>query len=824
MSGGARSPADARDARRRAARRPNLVYEPKYDGIRALVADHAPGGRRRREVAIASRLGNDKTAQFPEIVAALDRWGAGGARRRSLLDGEIVALDPGGPAGRASSACRIASTSAARASRGAPAKARGASWPSICCATATRTCARSPWPSGGCGSRRCSPGREGRRRFASRGRCAGDGDALMAEARAEGWEGIVAKDARSTYRSGRRTLEWRKLKLVKRQELVVGGFTEPRGSRSALRRAAGGRCPRPGRAALRGARRRRLQRGRAGPRGAPLATPARRRAPFDERSRRPTSGRTGCVPGWSSRCKFAELDRRRATSATRSTSACATTSSPGRAREEPAERRRPPAAAPASARRERRPPPAAGRARAARRPRRDRGARGTGRLELPGGRVLELGNLNKPLWPKLGLTKGDLLRYYVDGRAAPPAGGARPAAGHEAAARRRRRAVLLPAPRARRGAAGRARRGRSPATRRPAGFIGGSLATLLYMTQLAVILAGPVVRAHRSPAEMDFAAIDLDPMDGAPFSRVRDVARWVKRRARPPGGDRLPQDVGRERPAHLPADAARARPYEAGMLFCRISPSWSRPATREAATVERAVKKRDPTTVYVDYLQNVPGKTLACAYSARASDYAGASTPLAWDELDDGPRPAATSPSRPSPRACARSATSGSPCGARRASTSRRRSTGSRPSAARRNGAEPARARRERSLPAETGGTSTRDNFCPSKAPAMRSKISFRACSPSPYSPAIAARAEDDDAPTGSSRRGGHQGAHGERSPHRQDRDHARHLHLRALREAGAHDGRELRGPRARHPPLGRIPRRQLATRSRSTTVSSSTV
>jgi bifunctional non-homologous end joining protein LigD len=47
------------------------------------------------------------------------------------------------------------------------------------------------------------------------------------------------------------------------------------------------------------------------------------------------------------------------------------------------------------------------------------------------------------------------------------------------------------------------------------------------------------------------------------------------------------------------------------------------------------VKKRDVTSVYVDYLQNVPGKTLACAYSARASDYAGASTPLSWTELDD---------------------------------------------------------------------------------------------------------------------------------------------------------------------------------------------
>ncbi len=53
----------------------------------------------------------------------------------------------------------------------------------------------------------------------------------MAEAEARGWEGLVVKDARSPYRPGRRTLEWRKMKLLKRAELVVGGFTEPRGAR-----------------------------------------------------------------------------------------------------------------------------------------------------------------------------------------------------------------------------------------------------------------------------------------------------------------------------------------------------------------------------------------------------------------------------------------------------------------------------------------------------------------------------------------------------------------------------------------------------------------
>ena len=62
-----------------------------------------PGAGAAAEVAIASRLGNDKTAQFPEIVAALARWG-GRAAPVGLLDGEIVALDDGGPAGGLSAA------------------------------------------------------------------------------------------------------------------------------------------------------------------------------------------------------------------------------------------------------------------------------------------------------------------------------------------------------------------------------------------------------------------------------------------------------------------------------------------------------------------------------------------------------------------------------------------------------------------------------------------------------------------------------------------------------------------------------------------------
>jgi len=55
----------------------------------------------------------------------------------------------------------------------------------------------------------------------------------------------------------------------------------------------------------------------------------------------------------------------------------------------------------------------------------------------------------------------------------------------------------------------------------------------------------------------------------------------------------------------------------------------------QQATIERSVAARG-RRVYVDCLQNIPGKTLAAAYSARASDYAGVSTPLAWGEVDEG--------------------------------------------------------------------------------------------------------------------------------------------------------------------------------------------
>jgi bifunctional non-homologous end joining protein LigD len=79
--------------------------------------------------------------------------------------------------------------------------------------------------------------------------------------------------------------------------------------------------------------------------------------------------------------------------------------------------------------------------------------------------------------------------------------------------------------------------------------------------------------------------------------------------------------------------------YESGMLFCQIVATVIAAKHPKVATVERTVRARPKGTVYVDFLQNILGKTLATAYSARASAFAGVSTPLRWDELDEAIAP-----------------------------------------------------------------------------------------------------------------------------------------------------------------------------------------
>ena len=135
---------------------------------------------------------------------------------------------------------------------------------------------------------------------------------------------------------------------------------------------------------------------------------------------------------------------------------------------------------------------------------------------------------------------------------------------------------------------------------------------------------------HRGPRSH---SISIRP-DDLPFEKVLDVARWIRDELETLGVLGLPKTSGASG-LHIYIPLAPGTPYESGLLFCQLVATVVAEKHPKAATVERAVRGRGQR-VYVDYLQNIEGKTLASAYSARASDYAGVSTPLTWQEVDDG--------------------------------------------------------------------------------------------------------------------------------------------------------------------------------------------
>jgi bifunctional non-homologous end joining protein LigD len=171
----------------------------------------------------------------------------------------------------------------------------------------------------------------------------------------------------------------------------------------------------------------------------------------------------------------------------------------------------------------------------------------------------------------------------------------------------------------------------------PSRFVGGSLLTLLYMAQLAVISQDPWFSTIHAPDEPDHLAFDLDPMPGVAFGRVRDVARWVHDELEKLDIPHALKTSGASG-LYIYVPVLRGTTYESGRLFAQIVATVVAAKHPTVATVERSVDVRGQK-VYIDYLQNVHGKTLATAYSVRASEFAGVSTPITWKELDDAVKP-----------------------------------------------------------------------------------------------------------------------------------------------------------------------------------------
>ena len=644
---------------------PRSVYEPKYDGIRAIVLVE-PGSPPR--VRIWSRNGNEKSAQFPELVSALSAW-AGTLDGPVVLDGEVVALDDHGVAAGFQRLQGRINVSVPGYRSSAPHQTAEEQPAALVAFDLLRD---------GDLDLRALPLTD--RRAALEARCAdmgspllrvseqavGDGRALYQRADAEGWEGLVVKRAAGPYRAGKRSPEWQKLKIQLQDEFVVGGWTGPRGARSHFGALILGTAEAKGGLTYVGD----VGTGFSGAELARVAglldALATDTCPFVVP---PKTLQTAhwVKPGLVAQVRYTEMtdegrlrhpvylglrDDKRAASVRAPKGRRVV--HPLRSVAAPAGKVEAPAAKPAAKAK------VAGAK--AKTTRKRAGAlvdplaawtadadavvaqiddlqrrKKHGKLALPNGDSVDVTNLGKVFWPEGTRTKGDLLRYYT--RVAPlllPVVDRRPLvmkrlpSGVDGPSFYQHRAPEPVPPGV--------HIATLPDDDVPARLIGGSLTTLLYMAQLASISMDPFFSTVDALATPDQVAIDLDPQPGATFAHILEVARWVHEILDRVGVTGFPKTSGSEG-LHIFIPLRPGTPYQAGMLFCQIVATVIATAHPKVATVERTVRKRKPGTIYVDYLQNIEGKTLACAYSARASRFAGVSAPLTWDEVHGNAHP-----------------------------------------------------------------------------------------------------------------------------------------------------------------------------------------
>jgi bifunctional non-homologous end joining protein LigD len=260
---------------------------------------------------------------------------------------------------------------------------------------------------------------------------------------------------------------------------------------------------------------------------------------------------------------------------------------------------------------------------------------GDGTLTLDRGKRLEVSNLRKVFFPKRGQTKGDLMRYYA--RVAPailPAIADRPLVlkrfpnGVGGESFYQQKAPQDPPP----GVRVEPVSDEGLTTQRR--LIGGDLTTLLYLVQLGAISVDPWHSRVASVGSADYAIIDLDPGPRSTFKRVVQVARWVKEELDTFGLEGIPKTSGASG-IHIVLPLERDTPNESARLVAELIATQVTERHPKETTIHRWVQSRPVSSVYVDYLQNIRGKTVASVYAARAEQDATVSTPLRWDELTD---------------------------------------------------------------------------------------------------------------------------------------------------------------------------------------------
>jgi bifunctional non-homologous end joining protein LigD len=254
------------------------------------------------------------------------------------------------------------------------------------------------------------------------------------------------------------------------------------------------------------------------------------------------------------------------------------------------------------------------------------------------GRSVRLTNVRKVFWPDLGMTKLDLLQYYLD---------IAPALLPHLADRAM---VMKRYPNGIAGDFFFMKRAPSP---RPEWIetcaiehASGSVidfpiiqdrAALLWVINLGCIDLNPWYARCDDVDKPDYLHFDLDPVNGASWRQMLETAKAVHQALSELKLPALIKTTG-SRGFHIYVPIVRGPSQKKVWTFAKQFATSLAALRPDLMTAEYRIAKRPNRRVLLDYNQNAWGRTLASVYSVRPQPRATVSTPITWQELDAGAR------------------------------------------------------------------------------------------------------------------------------------------------------------------------------------------
>jgi len=163
-----------------------------------------------------------------------------------------------------------------------------------------------------------------------------------------------------------------------------------------------------------------------------------------------------------------------------------------------------------------------------------------------------------------------------------------------------------------------------------------NLDTLIWLANLASLELHVTLSSAATYDSPDLVLFDIDPEPPLSFDDTIDVAHTVHERLEEAGMQSYVKTSGKKG-LHIVVPLSAGYRFEEIRTFAhRMGKTIARDTPRVVAEFPHS---QDPGTIFVDYLQNAHGKTMAAPWSLRATDGATVSAPISWDQLKQGVRP-----------------------------------------------------------------------------------------------------------------------------------------------------------------------------------------